>query len=65
MEPSGNETINPNNLYIKAEKGARIYELILDNKNYDIIKDSQIETQELNSMNFDKLFIYIDKLKAK
>ena len=65
MEPSGNETINPNNLYIKAAKGARIYELILDNKNYDIIEDSQIETQELNSMNFDKLFIYIDKLKAK
>ena len=65
MEPSKNETINPNKLYIEAAKGARIYDLILDNKNYDGIEDSQIETQELNDMNFNKFFNYIEKLKAK
>ena len=65
MEPSKTETINPNKLYIEAAKGARIYDLILDNKNYDGIEDSQIETQELNDMNFNKFFNYIDKLKAK
>ena len=65
MKPSGNETINPNNLYIKAAKGARIYELILDNKNCDSIEDSQIEDIKLNDMDFIKFFKFIKKLNAK
>ena len=65
MEPISDETKNPNYIYLEAAKGARIYELILDNKNFDNIEDSQIEAKELNDMDFNKFFKYIEKLNAK
>ena len=65
MEPKSDETENPNYLYIEAAKGARIYELILDNKNCDSIEDSQIEDIKLNDMDFIKFFKFIKKLNAK
>ena len=65
MEPISDETKNPNYIYLEAAKGARIYELILDNKNFDIIENSQIEAKELNDMDFNKFFKYIEKLNAK
>ena len=65
MEPISDETKNPNYIYLEAAKGARIYELILDNKNFDSIEVSQIEAKELNDMDFNKFFKYIEKLNAK
>ena len=65
MEQNNYENIVSNNIYQEAAKGARIYELILDNKDFDCIEDSQIETIEFNDMNFNKFFQYMEKLRAK
>ena len=65
MEQNNYENIVSNNIYQEAAKGARIYELILDNKDFDCIEDSQIETREFNDMNFNKFFQYMEKLRAK
>ena len=65
MEQNDYENIVSNNIYQEAAKGARIYELILDNKDFDCIEDSQIETIEFNDMNFNKFFQYMEKLRAK
>ena len=65
MEPKIDEAKNTNYLYIEAAKGARIYELILDNKNFDSIENSQIEDKKLNDMDFNKFFKFIEELNAK
>ena len=65
MESKKNEIKIANYIYVEAAKGARIYDIILDNKNYDCIEDSQIEVKEFNDMDFDKFFKYMEKLRAK
>ena len=52
-------------LYKDSVKAARIYELILENINFDKIKDAQIETEELNAMNPYDVLNYINNLSDK
>ena len=65
MEQNNNGYLITNDTYQEAAKGARIYELILDNKNIDCLEDSQVETIEFNDMDYNKFFEYMEKLRAK
>ena len=65
MESKINENKIANYIFIEAAKGARIYDIILDNKNFNGIEDSQIEVKEFKDMNFDIFFQYMEKLHAK
>lgn len=52
-------------LYKDSVKAARIYELILENINFDKIRDAQIETEELNAMKPYDVLNYINNLSDK
>ena len=43
----------------------KICELILDNINLEQIKDSQVETEELNNLDSDKFLNYINGIGSK
>ena len=65
METSNCEINKGDNLYKDAAKAARIYELILDKINLEEIKALQLETQELNNMNFSQFTEYVKKIGIK
>jgi len=52
--------------YIRnRQKRRKICELILDNINLEQIKDSQVETEELNNLDSDKFLNYINEIGSK
>lgn len=65
MEASNHENETNDILYKDAAKAARIYELILDNINFDKIPNSQIETEELNNIDSAKSLKYIEEVGNK
>ena len=65
MEPSNQENETTDYLYKDSAKAARIYELILDNIDFDKIQNSQIETEELNNIDPAKSLKYIEEVGNK
>ena len=65
MEPSNQENETTDYLYKDSAKAARIYELILDNIDFDKIQNSQIETEELNIIDSAKFLKYIEEIGNK
>ena len=65
MEASNLENETTDYLYKDSAKAARIYELILDNINFDKIQNSQIETEELNNIDSAKSLKYIEEVGNK
>ena len=65
MEASNHENETTDYLYKDAAKAARIYELILDNINFDKIPNSQIETEKLNNIDPAKSLKYIEEVGNK
>ena len=65
MEASINENENYDLLYKESAKTAKICELILDNINIDNIKESQVETEELNNIVSDNFLNYINEIGNK
>ena len=65
MESKKNEIKITNYIYVEAAKGARIYDIILDNKNFNCIEDSQIEGKEFNGMDFYKFFQFWKNCEPK
>ncbi len=65
MEPSNLEKENADYLYKDSAKAARIYELILDNIDFDKIQNSQIETEKLNNIDPAKSLKYIEEVGNK
>ena len=52
-------------LYKDSAKAARIYDLILDNINFDQIEDSQIDKKDLNNMDSSNCLKYIKEIGNK
>ena len=48
--------------FIRIQQKQRIYKLILDNINLDQIKDSQVETEEINNIDSEKFLNYINEI---
>ena len=65
MEATYNENENYDLLYKESAKAAKICELILNNINIDNIKESQVETEELNNIDSDKFLNYINEIGNK
>ena len=65
MEPSNQENETTDYLYKDSAKAARIYELILDNIDFDKIQNSQIETEKLNNIDPAKSLKYIEEVGNK
>ena len=65
MESFNHEKEKNNNLYKDCAKAAKIYEIILDNVNFDSIEVSQVETDELNNMNSAQSLEYIKTVSNK
>ena len=65
MEVSTIENENYDLPYKDSAKAARIYELILDNIDFDKIQNSQIETEKLNNIDPAKSLKYIEEVGNK
>ena len=65
MESFNHEKEKNNNLYKDCAQAAKIYEIILDNVNFDSIEVSQVETDELNNMNSAQSLEYIKTVSNK
>ena len=65
METSNCDIENIDYLYKESAKAVKIYEMILDKNNLDLIHPSQIETQELNNINCTRFNEYIKIIEAK
>ena len=65
MKASNQEKENTDYLYKDSAKAARIYELILDNIDFDKIQNSQIETEKLNNIDPAKSLKYIEEVGNK
>jgi len=65
MEASNYKNENSEYFYKDSAKAAKIYELILENVNFDKIQNSQIETEELNNIDSSKFLKYIESLGNK
>ena len=65
MEASNYKNENSEYFYKDSAKAAKIYELILDNIDFDKIQNSQIETEELNNIDSAKSLKYIQEIGNK
>ena len=65
METCENKTVDTKNILKDAAKAARIYELILDNKNIDKIKSALVDTYELNNSDSFNYLKYIREICDK
>ena len=65
METCENKTVDTKNILKDAAKAARIYELILDNKNIDKIKSALVDTEELNNSDSFNYLKYIREICDK
>lgn len=65
MSNQNSKAENTEGLYKDSVKGARIYELILENINFDKIETIQVEIDELKTMNSNEVLNYIKKLSNK
>ena len=65
METCGNKTEVTKNILKDSAKAARIYELILDNKNLDKIKSALVDTEELNNSDSFNYLEYIREIGDK
>ena len=65
METSNCDIESIDYLYKESAKAVKIYEMILDKNNLDLIHLSQIETRELNNINCAQFNEYIKIIEAK